>query len=88
MTNPTSFTYSFSNPGTPPAKPEPELFALDKLSHHTLPDNQVLVRNPRTGREMTCLEEAINALRYCTELRTIDAGGFVVEEGCDPTLFQ
>jgi hypothetical protein len=83
MTNPTSFTYSFSNPGTPPAKPEPELFALDKLSHHTLPDNQVLVRNPRTGKEMILPQDAVNALNFCTDFRTIEQHVDVLMEGLD-----
>jgi hypothetical protein len=83
LTNPTSFNYTFSSPASPSSKPEPELFALDKLTSFQLPNNQVLARNSRTGKEMVLPQDALNALSFCTNFRTIEEHVETLMEGLD-----
>jgi hypothetical protein len=52
--------------------PDEELIAFGKLSEFTLPDGDVLVRNPRNDRKMVLPADVMNALTFCTSFRTLD----------------
>lgn len=45
---------------------------MDKWSETALPDGNILVRNPRNGKQMMLPAEIINAMSYCNRFRTLD----------------
>ena len=85
MTNPTSFTYTFPVSSAPqrPA-PEPELFAVDRLSDFGLGADQLLARNPRTGGELVTPGDHFNTLvAYCSAFRSLDEHVAELMKGSD-----
>jgi hypothetical protein len=50
-----------------------DLFAVDDLAGHSLPDGRVLARNRRTGAQMALPAEVFNAISYCDAFRTMEA---------------
>jgi hypothetical protein len=74
MTDPQTPSCTFSGGPTPAQKrPEPELFAVDKLSAHGLSSEQLLARNPRTGGELVMPGDHFKTLvDFCSAFRTLD----------------
>jgi len=74
VTNPTTFSYDFSvNPAPGRKDSVPEFFAVDALSAWPLGSNQVSVRNPRNGRELTVPGDHSSTLvAHCSVFRTLD----------------
>jgi hypothetical protein len=74
VTNPTTFSYDFSvNPAPGRKDSVPEFFAVDALSEWPLGSNQVSVRNPRNGRELTVPGDHSSTLvAHCSVFRTLD----------------
>jgi hypothetical protein len=73
MSNPTTFSYSFSSPASNQARPVQDIFAVDRLSHFELGSGQMLARNPRTGHEMALPADHFHVLvTFCSAFRTLD----------------
>lgn len=49
------------------------LFALDPCAAYPLPENRLLVRNPRHGRQAILTPDVYHALLDCREFRSLDA---------------
>ncbi len=49
------------------------LWAFDLCKVYPLPDNKVLVRNPRNGRHAVLMPDVYSALLECREFRTLEA---------------
>lgn len=47
-------------------------YAFDQCKAYPLPDNRVLVRNPRSGRQAVLTPDVYGALTACTEFATLD----------------
>ena len=65
-----SFSFSYSIGGPTAVAPEPELFAVGKLSEFQLSDDLILARNPRNGRQMALHSEVINGMTFCGSFRS------------------
>lgn len=85
MTDPTSFSYTFSaNPPPRQTKRTAGLFAVDQLSEFPIGGDQVLARNLRNGREMALPADHLNTLvGFCSVFRTLDEHVAELMEGSD-----
>lgn len=75
MNDPTSYNFSFSYNQPPQAasKPiEPDLLMFDECREYQLPDNHVLIRSKRTGKQSVVTNDVLYALRFCSVFRTLD----------------
>ncbi|KAA9131471.1 hypothetical protein F3N42_09130 [Marinihelvus fidelis] len=50
---------------------EAGLYAFDQCKAYPLPDNRILVRNPRSGRQAVLTPDVYSALTACTQFRTL-----------------
>lgn len=55
--------------------PEDDLFAIDDLAGHDLPDGTVIARNRNTGAQMPLPGPVFNAITHCDQFRTM--GGHI-----------
>jgi hypothetical protein len=84
VTESTTFTYTFPAGPPEPPKVDVDLFAVDSLSEFSINDNQTLLRNPRTGRELVVPADHVNPLiGYCSVFRTLDEHVAELMKGSD-----
>ena len=85
MTDPTSFSYSFSvNPASRKPARDAELFAVDRLVPFPVGTDTVLARNARTGRELSVPAEYLSTLvGHCSVFRTLDEHVAELMKGSD-----
>lgn len=78
-----SFLYKFNVKSPSNEGQDSELFAMDRVTEHNLPDNSILARNPRNGRKMVLPAEVISAMTYCDTFKTLEEHVATLMEGSD-----
>ena len=67
-----SFSVSLGQPAAAKGEDSGELIALDACKVYRLPQDRLLVRNPRTGSSTAVQANVFSALTFCEAFRTLD----------------
>lgn len=75
MNDKTDFSYTFnvSQPVAASDKNSSDLLAFDACKAYPLPENTLLVRNPRNGKSVVVTAAVFSALSSCDKFRTLEA---------------